>query len=38
MGLDARMRLRIAFGIAAIAFNGLTAERYPETNLFPIMP
>src|SRR5262245_4236737 len=32
------MRLLIAFGIAAIAFTGLTAERVSETNFFPIMP
>jgi hypothetical protein len=32
------MRLLIAFGIAAIAFNGLTAEPVSDTNFFPIMP
>jgi hypothetical protein len=32
------MRLLIAFGIAAIAFDGLTAERVSDTNFFPIMP
>jgi hypothetical protein len=38
MRLDAQMRLLIAFGIAAIAFNGLTAERGSDTNSFRIMP
>ena len=38
MGLDARMRLLITFGIAAISFNGFTEERVSDTNLFPIMP
>jgi hypothetical protein len=32
------MRLLIAFGIAAIAFNGLMAEPVSDTNFFPIMP
>jgi len=32
------MRLLTAFGIAAITFNGLAAERVSETNFFPIMP
>jgi hypothetical protein len=38
MDLDAQMKLLLAFGIAAISFNGLRAENISDTNFFPIMP